>query len=46
MSKYTLNEILEDLKQEVTLIEVKAREIGERFEVLSREAESLKIDVL
>jgi len=46
MSKYTLNEILEHLRQELTLTEVKARETGSRFKVLCRETESIKVDAL
>ena len=46
MSKYTLNGILEHLRQELILTEVKAREIGSRFEVLRRETESIKVDAL
>lgn len=46
MSKHTLNVILEHLRQELNLTEVKAREIGSRFEVLCRETESMKIDAL
>jgi len=46
MSQYTLNAILEHLRQELTLTEVKAREIGSRFEVLCRETESIKVDAL
>ena len=46
MSKYTLNGILKHLRQELNLTAVKAREIGNRFEVLSRETESMKVDAL
>ncbi len=46
MSKLTLNGILEDLRQELTLTEVKAREISSSFEVLHRETESMKVDAL
>ncbi len=46
MSKHTLNEILEYLRQELTITEVEAREIGSRFEVLRRETESMKVDAL
>ncbi len=46
MSKYTLNGILEHLRQELILTEVKAREIGNRFEVLRRETECMKVDAL
>ena len=46
MSKYSVNGILEHLRQELTLTEVKAREIGSRFEVLCRETESIKVDAL
>ncbi len=46
MSKLTLNGILEDLRQELTLTEVKAREISSSFEVLRRETESVKVDAL
>ena len=46
MSKHTLNGILEHLRQELNLTEVKAREIGSRFEVLCRETESMKVDAL
>ena len=46
MSKYTLNGILEHLRQELTLTEVKAREISSRFEILCRETESIKVDAL
>ena len=46
MSKHTLNGILEHLRQELILAEVKAMEIGNRFEVLCRETESMKVDAL
>ena len=46
MSKHTLNGILEHLRQELTLTEVKAKEIGGRLEVLRRETESIKVDAL
>jgi len=46
MSKYTLNGILEHLRQELTLTEAEAKEIGSHFEVLRRETESMKIDVI
>jgi hypothetical protein len=46
MSKYTLDGILKHLRQELTLTEVKAREIGSRFEVLRRETESIKVGAL
>ena len=46
MPKYTLNGILEQLRQELNLTAVKAREIGSRFEVLRRETESIKVDAL
>lgn len=46
MSKYTLNGILEHLRQELNLTEVKARETGSRFEALRRETESIKVDAL
>jgi len=46
MSKYTLNGILEHLRQELTLNEAKASEIGNRFEVLRRKTESMKVDAL
>jgi len=46
MSKYGVNGILEHLRQELTLTEVKAGEIGNRFEVLCRETESIKVDAL
>jgi len=46
MSKYTLNGILEHLRQELTLTEVKAREISSNFEVLRRETECMKVDAL
>ncbi len=46
MSKYILNGILEHLRQELNLTEVKAREIGSRFEVLNKETESMKVDAL
>jgi len=46
MSQYTLNGILEHLRQELDLTEVKAREIHSRFEVLCRETESIKVDAL
>jgi len=46
MSKYTLNEILEHLRQELTVTEVKARETSSSFEVLHRETESIKVDAL
>jgi len=46
MYKHTLNGILEHLRQELILTEAKAREIGSRFKVLSRETESMKVDAL
>jgi len=46
MSNYTLFKILEHLRQELALTEVKAREIGDHFEVLRRETESIKVDAL
>ena len=46
MSKHTLNGILEHLRQELILAEVKAMEISSRFEVLRRETESMKVDAL
>jgi len=46
MSKYTLNGILEYLRQELILTEVKAREIGSRLEILRRETEYMKVDAL
>ena len=46
MSKYTLNGILEHLRQELNLTEVKAREISSSFEVLHREIESIKVYAL
>jgi len=46
MSNYTLVKILEHLRQELVLTEVKAREIGDHFEVLRRETESIKVDAL
>ena len=46
MSKYTLNGTLEHLRQELTLNEAKASEIGNRFEILCRETESIKVDAL
>ena len=46
MSKYTLNGILEHLRQELNLTAVNAREIGSRFEALRRETESMKVDAL
>ena len=46
MYKHTLNGILEHLRQELTLTEVKAKEIGGRLEVLRRETESGKVDAL
>ena len=46
MSKHTLNGILEHLRQELSLTEVKAKEIGSRFEDLRRETESIKVDAL
>ncbi|MFC1968355.1 hypothetical protein ACFLVX_03055 [Chloroflexota bacterium] len=46
MPKYTLNGILEHLRQELILTEAKAREIGSRFEALRRETESMKVDAL
>jgi len=46
MSKYTLNGILEQLRQELILTEAKAREIGSRIEVLRRETESMKVDAI
>ena len=46
MSKYTLDGILKCLRQELTLNEAKASEIGNRFEVLRRKTESMKVDAL
>ena len=46
MPKYTLDRILEYLRQDLTSTGVEAREIGSRFEVLRRETESMKIDAL
>ena len=46
MSKHTLNGILEHLRLELILAEVKAMEISSRFEVLRRETESMKVDDL
>ncbi len=46
MSKYTLNGVLEHLRQELNSTEVKAREISSSFEVLRRETESVKVDAL
>jgi len=46
MSKYTLDGILKHLRQELTLTEAEAKEIGSRFEVLRRETESIKVDAL
>ena len=46
MYKHTLNGILEHLRKELTLTEVKAKEIGGRLEVLRRETESVKVDAL
>jgi len=46
MSEYILNGILEHLREELILTEVKAREIGSRFEALRIETESMKIDAL
>ena len=46
MSKYTLNGILEHLRQELHLTAVKASEINSRFEPLCRETESIKVDAL
>ncbi len=46
MSKYTLNGILEHLRQELDLTAVKVKEIGSHFEVLRRETESMKVDAL
>jgi len=46
MLKYTRNRILEHLRQELTITEVKAREIGNRFEILRREIESIKVVAL
>ena len=46
MSKYTLNGILEHLRQELNLTAVKASEINSRFEALCRETESIKVDAL
>ena len=46
MSKYTLNGILEHLRQELTLTEVKARDIGSQFEALRRKTEHIKVEAL
>ena len=46
MSKYTLGEILEHLRQGLNLTAVKATEINSRFEALCRETESIKVDAL
>ncbi len=46
MYKHTLHGILEHLRQELTLTEVKAKEIGDRLEILRRETESIKVDAL
>jgi len=46
MSKYTLDGILKYLRQELTLTETEAKEIGGHFKVLRRETESMKIDAL
>ena len=46
MTRYTLDRILEHLKQELDLTTVKAEEIKNRFEALCRETESMKVDVL
>ena len=46
MSNYTLDGILKHLRQELTLTETEAKEIGSHFEVLCRETESMKIDAL
>ena len=46
MPKYTVNGILEHLRQELILTEAKAQGIGSRFEVLSRGTESIKVDAL
>ena len=46
MSKHTLDRILKQLRKELTLTEAKAGEIGSRLELLRRETEATKIDVL
>ena len=46
MAKYTMDGILKHLRQELTLTETEAKEIGSHFEVLRRETESMKIDTL
>jgi len=46
MPQYTLDGILKHLRQELTLIEAEAKEIGSHFKVLRRETESMKIDAL
>ena len=46
MSKYTLDGILEHLRQELNLTAVKATGINSRFEALCRETESIKVDAL
>jgi len=46
MPKYTLDRILEHLRQDLTLTGAEARKIGSRFEVLRGETESMKIDAL
>ena len=46
MSKITLYGILKHLRQELALTEAEAKEIGNHFEVLRRETESMKIDAL
>ncbi len=42
MSKYTLNRILKQLRKELNLTAVKAREIGSRLELLRRETRELR----
>ncbi len=46
MSEITLGGILKHLRQELTLTEAEAKEIGNHFEVLCRKTESMKIDAL
>ncbi len=46
MSKYALDGILKHLRQELASTEAEAKEISSHFEVLCREAESMKIDAL
>jgi hypothetical protein len=46
MSEYGLDEVLANLRQELTAAEIRATETTSRFKTLWRVSESLKIDVL